>query len=258
MHIMSHHSLNDHNVRKTGQLCNMSSVMLLVIHAGYTGCQPRPEQVRGTPDHTQRKVKASAPELAQTHCRYIPPYAALATQTIPAVYAHPGAQTTSIQYGQRPNTATAAIPNQTYGISNQRYPTQLSPRPNTAADATYSTSPSRAPHTVPRLNVAAVTRPDSHAGKGPCLLAHQQTARPDLGNSMDNSQPAQDRSAGGAASPAKPTRSNGLYTGQAGLQPMSVQSRHISTANPAVSYHTSGAATWRGPYMQPINIGTSR
>lgn len=240
------------------------------MNAGYTGCQPRPEQVRGTPDHTQRKVKASAPELAQTHCRYVPPYAALATQTIPAVYARPGTQSPAMQhgqrsnaavvmqYGQRPSTAAAAAPHQTSGAGSPSYPTQFSPRPSTAADATPCSRPAEQRQSVPRLNVAAVDSRDSHAGKGPCLLAHQHTARPDLGAGMHSSQHAEDRSLGGAASPGKSTRSNGLYTGQAGLQPMNMQTCHTSNPNQAASYHTSGAATWRGPYVRPINIGTSR
>ena len=49
--------------------------------AGYTGVQPRPEQVRGTPDHTQRSVKPSDPDLLNTHCRLIPSYAGAAAAT---------------------------------------------------------------------------------------------------------------------------------------------------------------------------------
>ena len=197
-------------------------------------------------------MKASAPDLAQTHCRYVPPYAALATQTIPAVYVNSGALPISTHYSSRPQIAAASMPHHA-----DLYPTQFSPRPNTAAEATLATSPSRVPHTVPRLNVAAIDSTHSHAGKGPCLLASQQTARPDLGGGMENSQPAQ-RFPGGANTPDRSTRSNGLYTGQAGLQPMSAHSRCMQRPNTAVSYHTSGAATWRGPCLQSINIGTSR
>ena len=54
------------------------------VLAGYTGVQPRPEQVRGTPDHTQRPVKPSDPDLLNTHCRLIPSYAGLANATASA------------------------------------------------------------------------------------------------------------------------------------------------------------------------------
>lgn len=209
--------------------------------------------MRGTPDHTQRKVKACAPDLALTHCRYIPPYAALATQTIPAVHGHPGATTTPFHNSPRPNTAAASLLYHPSSAKGAEHPMQYTHRPNTAGAT--AGSPATSAQMVPRLNVAAVDSMHSHAGKGPCLLAGQQTARPDLGNS---SQPAQERSAGGAASPEKSTRSNGLYTGHAGLQPMSAHSRCIQRPNQAVSYHTSGAATWRGPALQPINIGSSR
>lgn len=126
-----------------------------------------------------------------------------------------------------------------------------------------TTSPARSPQSVPGLNLAALrsspTHVHSHAGKGPCLMAGQQTARPDLGTGQ-NCQPAQDRSFGGAAAamPEQATRSNGLYTGQAGLQPMFPDARFSPSASKAASYHTSGAATWRGPALHPINIGTSR
>ena len=48
---------------------------------GYTGVQPRPEQARGTPDHTQSSVKPSDPDLMKTHCRLVPSYAGLANAT---------------------------------------------------------------------------------------------------------------------------------------------------------------------------------
>ncbi|KAL3133825.1 hypothetical protein ABBQ32_008298 [Trebouxia sp. C0010 RCD-2024] len=48
---------------------------------GYTGVQPRPEQVRGTPDHTQGSVRPSDPDLLKTHCRLVPSYAGLANVT---------------------------------------------------------------------------------------------------------------------------------------------------------------------------------
>ena len=126
-----------------------------------------------------------------------------------------------------------------------------------------STSPTRSPQSVPGLNMAALhnspTHVHSHAGKGPCLMAGQQTARPDLCIGQ-NCQPSQDPSLGGAAAamPEQVTRSNGLYTGQAGLQPMCPDPRSSPSSNKAASYHMSGAATWRGPALHPINIGTSR
>ena len=237
-------------------MCKLVNCELLP--AGYTGIQPRPEQVRGTPDHTQGKVKASAPDLAQTHCRYVPPYAALATQTIPAVYANSGHLPTSTQYSSRPHTAAASTAHHASTIGAELPPTQFSPRPNIAAEATLATSPLRVPHNIPRLNVPAIDSTHSHAGKGPCLLACQQTARPDFGGGIESSQPAQERLTGGSPMPDRSVRSNGLYTGQAGLQPMTAHARCMQRPNTAVSYHTSGAATWRGPCVQPINIGTSR
>ena len=56
--------------------------------AGYTGVQPRPEQVRGTPDHTQRPVKPTDPDLLKTHCRLIPSYAGLASAAAGATGMH--------------------------------------------------------------------------------------------------------------------------------------------------------------------------
>ncbi len=51
---------------------------MLCAVAGYTGVQPRPEQMRGTPDHTQRSIRPSDPDLLKTHCRLVPSYAGLA------------------------------------------------------------------------------------------------------------------------------------------------------------------------------------
>ena len=56
----------------------------LCVVVGYTGVQPRPEQVRGTPDHTQGTVKPSDPDLLNTNCRLIPSYAGLANTTTAA------------------------------------------------------------------------------------------------------------------------------------------------------------------------------
>lgn len=53
----------------------------MLVAAGYTGVQPRPEQVRGTPDHTQGSVRPSDPDLLKTHCRLVPSYVGLANVT---------------------------------------------------------------------------------------------------------------------------------------------------------------------------------
>lgn len=210
----------------------MSYLHAILLSAGYTGCQPRPEQLKGTPDHTQGTVMACDPEAEKTHCRLIPSYAGLANAT---------------------------------GIMQQ------------------------SSHGIPKLNLASVGAQRSHAGKDPCLVAGQCSSRADYGVRSGpiggqtspvrsqsglmgtapnligfSSSPAQPRSADGAAPPqaftARPATSGGPYGGcygsvQGGFQPMSA--RAVTRPCTTGHYH-SGASTWRGTYVYPVAVGTSR
>ena len=116
------------------------------------------------------------------------------------------------------------------------------------------------------------------AGRHPCLLAGQCSMRSDHGGhsgpiaaqsgpvgSPTNLQgmysgPAQARSAGAAASPKAATARpavGGPYRGVQGkCQPMTA--RGPPAPCPTGYYHSSGASTWRGPYCQPLAIGSNR
>lgn len=74
---VSVHSMSNVLGKRPGNMQEKSVCNVL----GYTGVQPRPEQARGTPDHTQGTMKPSDPDLMKTHCRLIPSYAGLARAT---------------------------------------------------------------------------------------------------------------------------------------------------------------------------------
>jgi len=207
-----------------------------VMPAGYTGCQPRPEQMKGTPDHTQGTIRACDPEGEKTHCRLIPSYAGLANATnvmqqqssrgvpkldlgtVTALRGHAG-KDPCLLAGQCSSRAA-------YGIQSS------SARPQTS------------PVRIQSGLMGAATSPMA-SGSSP------------MGNACT---PAHSRSEGEAAPApaytARPATSYESCYGQGGFQPMSVRAVHrpCTTGH----YHASGANTWRGPYGYPLALGTSR
>lgn len=210
-----------------------------VTPAGYTGCQPRLEQMKGTPDHTQRTIRPCDPEGEKTHCRLIPSYAGLANAT-------------SVMQQQ----SSRGLPKLDLGtITAQRGHAGKDPcllAGQCSSRAAYGIQSSSA-----RPQTSPVRTQSGLVGAATSPMASEESP---MGNACT---PAHSRSEGGAAlAPAytaRPVTSGASHEscyGQGGLQPMSTRAVY----RPCTSghYHASGANTWRGTCGYPLALGTSR
>ena len=205
-----------------------------MLHAGYTGCQPRLEQMMGTPDYTQRTVVACDPEAEKTHCRLIPSYAGLANT--------PGLRQQSSRGIPKLNMATVSAQKGHAG----KDPCLLAGQCSSRAGPGVQSGPVCAQDNTMRLS-------QNTMGNSPNFIGSPAS-------------PAQARTAGGAAVPqaltARPATCGGpcggsYGMGQAAFQPMSARTVQRPTTG---HYHggSSGACTWRGTYQVPLALGSSR
>ena len=192
------------------------------MFAGYTGVQPRLEQLKGTPDHTQRAVRACDPEWEKTHCRLIPAYAGL---------------TASANMQQSPRAGVPALDLSTVSARKGhagRDPCLLAGQCSSRADME-----------------------GVQSGLIGCQADPQGSPEASI---HTHSSPAQPMSSNGASTQhaftARAAPSGAVLEGpaQASIRPLSA--RGISQPCTTGHYHSSRPATCRGTYRPPLTLGT--